>query len=316
MKTFLSVLVTFLAMSLMSLVSPVQAQGGSITVSPLHLDAAFEAGQKAEKEIVVKNINDQAFSIGLELADVEIDPATHNVRFLPPSSLKNSQRSLASWISPKTSMPFVLEPGEERAVTVQIAVPRGIESGDYYASLNFSFQPVEAGKVRMVQVKQSVGALLLASVSGIDGAEAELLQEVSFEVDSRGDETWVKASLQNAGLRYIQAKSQLKLSGGMGDVYYLKEGASQRIFPGEEVKYESSLPSHLLTEKPLMTLTYSLWDKDGQTKFYEKAISVREGQLNPAEREARLFDRGGAGWIVLGILSLLLILWFRHLRKS
>lgn len=277
MKTLFHLIVVLIFLPLV--VASAHAQNaGSIAISPLVTDLNLQAGVRSTQEIVVRNNNGDSYVITPEAFDVEIEPVSHNVRFLDRASLQNERRSLASWLELSAST-FVLEPGESRKLTVFFEVPSEVEAGDYFASLNFYYVPEEVEESgSMVRVRQSIGSLFLARVNGDGQAQVSAAdyEFASMELFPGEDDVTVQIEVSNNTLRYVSLKPQIILLSHSDEVQFKSVGESVRVFPGESQVVSHRFPAeYLLSQEPLL-LKYQLWDHLMKKPLHEQEQELIE----------------------------------------
>lgn len=272
--------ITFLTVLTILTIAPLthaQVTSGSISISPLTMELILEVGKSTDHRITVKNSFAVPYAISFEALDVEIASDTHSVKFLPPESKGNTTKSLASWVRPVGSSTFQLEPDQDKVFSFRLEPPQGISPGDFYASLNFYYQPVEAGESGgRVQVRQSLGSLILVSVAGT-GTPATAAQDYTISeprVSLLGDSVEVLTDVRNNTLRYIHLKPLLSVVSKEGNVVYQKDGKSKRVFPGEATVMEDTFPQSVVALAEGLTLKYSLRDARSQTSYFESSVSL------------------------------------------
>lgn len=259
----------------------VSAQGldpgkGSITINPLVMDMKLEKGKQYDREIEVKNISSTDYSITFETFDVSIEPTSHNVSFLPKESKQNARKSLASWVKPVNELQFELPAGETVKYPLKIEIPAGVDSGDYFASLNFYFR--DANKVvtpGSVSVRQSLGSLLLVGLNG--GGPVESLSDYQFSdilMNPNGKTVGVSVQMTNDSLRYVQVKPQLSIWSDDGEMQYQSVGKLVRVFPGDTQTVAHAFPKAYLSSTEKLSMGYVLWGPEGKVKYYEGEVAL------------------------------------------
>ena len=295
---------------LLALIPQAMAQG-TISISPLIMEMEIEGDKSYVREIIVKNTNGIPYEVTFEAFDVEINPQNHNVSFLPPESKGNKQKSLASWIVPESPLQFVVNSGEAVPFRFSFAAPLDAVTGDYYGSLNFSYRPQAQVKNGNVQVRQSLGSLLLVGLNGTSVVEPSSPYHVSRLVLKRkAEETEVGVDFSNETLRFIHLKPLISLQDPTGEIYYQKEGLSKRVFPGEKASVLHSFPNIYLAAAQDLTLHYSLWDKGGDRKLYEEKMALDSLRSAAGFDSARL-----RGWLMIGAGVLLVAAVTVSLRR-
>lgn len=285
-----------------------QQVNSSISISPLIMEIEMENVQSYLKTIKVKNTNAVPYQITFEAFDVEIDPSTHNVKLLPATSKQNHAKSLASWMIPSGESTFVLQPKEEKIFEFQISAPVEALPGDYYGSVNFYYVPAESVKNGGIAIRQSLGCLLLVSLLGENPAMDQQPYDIAQVELQRGiQETEVSLQISNNTLRYVQVRPFLSIRDEKGEVFFQKNGASKRVFPGETTFVTDSFPS-VYAAGEQMTLEYALWDRQKKLKLYEETIPLEVFRGAPLPYFTGL--RTGlqvAGGILLGVIIYLFV---------
>jgi hypothetical protein len=278
------------------------AQSGSISISPLIIEMDVEEATSYVREVIVKNTNGIPYEVTFEAFDVEIDSLNHNVSFLPPESKRNVQRSLASWVVPVSPVKFLIEPGQKIPFQFQFQVPAGAFADDYYGSLNFYYRPVSQVQNGNVQVRQSLGSLLLVSLNSSTEVPPVSPYNISrLTLNKKTEETGVSLDFTNETLRFVHLKPLITLKDESGETYFQKEGLSKRVFPGETSSIPHSFPNVYLASAADLKLHYSLWNKSGEQKLYEEELSL------DSLRSAAGFDVSRLRfWLMAGALVLLL----------
>lgn len=303
-------------------VSAVLAQdiNPAITVSPLILEFDIEEGKRYEHAFQVSNSFSSDYQIHFEAFDVEIEPESHNVEFLPEVSKRNVQKSLASWIKPRGEISFVLPSQLTRRFIVDIEVPRGIDTKDYYASVNFYFTALDQSSGEgVVQVRQSIGSLLLASMGDAGDVSSGEETEYSFSdlsEEIQGDEVKVSVGIRNDSLRYVHLRPLLRILDQEGAVYFQSQGDSKRIFPGEFDELSHSFPLKYLGSSEPLHVSFQLWDRLGKKKYFEKE--------QPLESNPDLVFRLENDWlnsVKYGLLATVFVIlgfvfWIRRKRDK
>jgi hypothetical protein len=286
------------------------AQQGSISISPLIMEMDVEKSTVYEREILVKNSNGVPYEVTFEAFDVEIDSMNHNISFLPPESKRNTQRSFASWIVPISPVQYVVAPGEKAAFRFQFQVPEGATPDDYYGSLNFYYRPVTQVQSGNVQVRQSLGSLLLVSLNGASETAPQSPYSISrLILNRKSEETQVSLDFTNETLRFVHLKPLISLKDAEGEIYFQKEGLSKRVFPGETSSIPHAFPNVYLAAAADLKLQYSLWDKKGEQKLYEEELSL------DSLRSAAGFDVSQLrSWILIGAVVLLVAVFSVYAR--
>lgn len=311
MKYFFS---TFLGLlTLVGFVPKVSAQEdlGSVSVTPLIVEISQEPGQTYEQEIVVRNTNGRVMEVVAEAFDVEIEPVSHNVRFLPESSRGNQQRSLASWLE-FPEEPFRLAPGETESFSVQVVAPSIANPGDYYASINFYYSPIDADQDDgTVKVRQSIGSLVLLQLSGEEVAETDDYVFSDVRMEPSGDNVKVLVSASNDTLRYAHIRPQLTIFDEGGEVYYQSLGAITRVFPGETLDISHRFPREYLDSIIPLTLKVDLQGQTADTLYYSREISLVD-----ADSSSMMASPNVIAIVIIIAVLFLISCWYLKKRQS
>jgi len=277
---------------------------GSLSISPLIIESQVDPGKSTSREIIVRNGNSATYEVRFEAADVEIENGTHNVQFLPPVSKQNRLKSLASWLVPDGATTFTLSPGKQVIFPFHFVPPEQVASGDYYASLNFYYKPQGEQQTGNISVRQSLGCLLLVSVDGGgQAANAAPYTITPLTLTRKSNDTEVSLRFTNNTLRYAGVKPVITLKDPAGEIYYQKEGASKRIFPSEQAEVLHSFPNTYYAAKQPLTMFYTLWDREGKTKYYEETVPLQASSVpQPFEFSPTLIVLlGVAAFALLGV---------------
>lgn len=292
------------------------AQEGTISVSPLINELSIHPDGEYERTIEVTNIHSSlSYDVDVTPFDISVDPESHNVKFFAEESKGNVQRSLASWVVFDSEESFRLAPGESREVDYHLEIPQSVSSGDYYAALNFYFEAVkERNAVNGgVQVRQSIGSLLLVTLSKNANAEAPTFEDLVFSeltLSPRGDEVVVNLNMLNNLLNYLNVNPYIEITDRGGEVYFQHQGASKRVFPGESADIVHAFPeSYMRSEEPLV-MKYSLHSK-------AKAATVYESEVEIGAAPSLIMDLWGVkGVLILGTILMLGVLGFIWKRRK
>lgn len=251
-------------LTLWSLTLGASAQEGTIQVSPMIDEIRIGNGTIPERVLTISNVNTvTSYDIRLEPFDVEIEPSSHAVSYLPEASKGNTKRSLASWLDLDENQ-FVLAPGEERKLSYRIQKPDGVADGSYYASLNVSFTPQSSApqEESFVKVKQSIGSLILVNVSKEGDVTNEDLSDflvTPLRLVPGGDAMKAQVMVTNNLLRYLRLRSHIRITDLDGEVYYDSSAADQRVFPGETTAVSQSFPAQYMRSEIPLLLSYELY---------------------------------------------------------
>jgi|CXWL01.1.fsa_nt_gi hypothetical protein len=320
MNSLRTLLLSLMAGTIFLSVPVVQAQGG-ISISPLISELEVVPGQSYEKVIQVTNKDVVPLEISIEPFDIEIQSETHGVTFLPESSRRNIPRSLAAWVDESKPASFVLEPGEQQPIELEIKVPDEANSGDYFASLNVYYRSTLASTQANILVKQSIGSLLLVSIASpgeIKAAAPTDYMAVGPTLGIGRELVSLTTELKNNTLRYIRVKPLVTVLDDKDTILYQREAPPKRVFPGENAEFAQDFPSKYLTLKEPLRSVILLASVDGAEQYFETTVDLTEYQ---ADYEVGKFPFDpvkvflSAGAVIILIILLAGLIWRRRAKK-
>jgi hypothetical protein len=272
---------TILSLSvLLGTVQYAMAQEGTISISPLINELSITHGQEYQREIEVKNVNTlQSYEITVIPFDISVDPDSHNVSFFPEESKQNELRSLASWVVFDENESFSVSPGEVQTISYHLEIPETVRAGDYYAAFNVYFDLI-GNQERVnggVEVRQSIGSLLLVTLSKNGEVEGVSFQDLVFSeltLEQTADEVVVNLNVLNNLLNYLNVEPMIEITDRSGETFFKQQGLAKRIFPGESTEVVHSFPvSYAQSQQPLV-MNYALLAKAQNEKLYESRVEI------------------------------------------
>lgn len=179
-RLWMSLVVVGLLLALLTSAVPVQAAdgGNGLRVSPVRNDLVINPGENKTVTLTVTNITAAPTSLQAVVNDFTAasDESGNPAIILDPRA-SNVNHGLKRFVQPINN--FTLNPGQQKAVTVTIAVPKNTVGGGYYGAIRFA--PANNGKEqgKNVSLASSVGSLIIVKVPG---NVTEQLGVASFDV--------------------------------------------------------------------------------------------------------------------------------------
>lgn len=153
------------------------AGGDGLKVSPVATNLVMNPGETHTVSVYVQNVTKSPVTLQVIINDFTAgsDESGTPALLLDPGQAVPGH-SLKQFIAPVANI--TLQAGEQKPVSVAIAIPNGTPGGGYYGAVRFA--PVSAnGSNNNVTLSASVGSLILVRVPG---NYKEDLQLVSFDV--------------------------------------------------------------------------------------------------------------------------------------
>jgi len=137
--------------------------GNGLKISPVRTDVTISPGQSQAVTVNIQNVTNAPAELQVYVNDFVADrnetgqPAIilDNNKFAPSHSLKR-------YIAPIPNI--TLQPNEQKAVTVNITIPKDAAGGGYYGAIRFA--PASADSSKSVTLSASLGSLILVRVPG------------------------------------------------------------------------------------------------------------------------------------------------------
>lgn len=137
--------------------------GNGLKISPVRTDITVSPGQSQTVTVNIQNVTNAPAELQVFVNDFVADrnetgqPAIilDNNKFAPSHSLKR-------YIAPIPNVS--LQPNEQKAITVNITIPKDAAGGGYYGAIRFA--PASADSSKNVTLSASLGSLILVRVPG------------------------------------------------------------------------------------------------------------------------------------------------------
>lgn len=257
-----------------------QAQSQNITIIPPKFELFANPGDSVTEQIRVKNDSTFPVTYGIVLEDFSTAGEEGQVVLEEPSS---NNYSLANWIEPE-SKDIVLQPGEERALTFTINIPKDAEPGGHYASLLFSSggDPVPGA----ASVTQRVGSLILLRVSG-NVSETATIESFTIPSYSQKGPIIFSLRVKNDGNVHVRPKGTIIITNLFGKKVDEIPLNGANIIPGAVRKMETE------------------WNKDNIFGVYTATMVSTYGQQNIPLTAAARFTVASTTVIILLAVALI-----------
>ncbi len=146
-------------------VSAAASGGNGLRVSPVRTDSTISPGQTQTVTITVTNVTSVPADLQAIINDFTANPdeSGNPAIILDPNQFASSH-SLKRYITPISD--FVLQPGQEKAITVTITIPKDAAGGGYFGAVRFAPAGSNASPNQNVSLAGSVGSLILVKVPG------------------------------------------------------------------------------------------------------------------------------------------------------
>ncbi len=137
--------------------------GNGLTISPLSTNIVISAGQSQTTPIYIQNVTSSQATIQVDINDFTAGSSEngHPSLILNPNQYAPSH-SLKRYITPISDI--TLQPGQQKTVNVNIAIPKDVGGGGYYAAIRFT--PITVSNGKTVTLTASVASLILVRVPG------------------------------------------------------------------------------------------------------------------------------------------------------
>ncbi|MGH7234196.1 MAG: hypothetical protein ACREF7_02000 [Candidatus Saccharimonadales bacterium] len=152
----------FMTFAPVGALSSPQPGANGYDVSPLLNSLVVNAGTTGSVTLYVQNISNAVERVSTIVNDFIESPSNNGT----PELLLNgghSSHSLKQFITVPVSN-FVLNPGNEETVNVNITIPANTASGGYFAAVRFA--PQSLGTAKNINLSGSVASLILVTVPG------------------------------------------------------------------------------------------------------------------------------------------------------
>jgi hypothetical protein len=172
MKKFLKVFVLIVAIAVMQFfgsvntaAAPVSAGTNGYRLSPVRTDLTISKGDSDDVTVYIQNA-----SSGIENLQVIVDDfeaPTNESGY--PALLLNGATAPDHSLKQFTTIPqseLTLQPNEQKAVSVNIAIPNSAASGGYYGAVRFAPVSIGSNGARNIDLSASIASLVLVTVPG------------------------------------------------------------------------------------------------------------------------------------------------------
>ncbi|MBO9540757.1 hypothetical protein J7643_09225 [bacterium] len=200
----------FLALCLLSLAwaSPAKAGLSSLSIFPARQELVVTPGENQAFSVTVANSGKDALRVRAYYSDWGLHPSGEMLFLLPGKSAYSAQRFVT--FSPAQ---FVLLPNQQQAVRVNVAVPAGVEPGEYQGMLFFETTPpqVPTKKGRsMILFSQRLGDTLYVAVPPFE--RQATIGGVAYLPPKGKAPARVGLVLENPGKVHVRCSGVVKLS--------------------------------------------------------------------------------------------------------
>lgn len=284
----------FFLLNVLFLIFPFVSQAAStLTIVPVLFEDTALPGQVLKKKIKVINDDNQEKEILINIQDFVAKGEEGQQEFLPFDPERRTF-SLAAWIYPEERT-FVIGPGQEKEIKLNIEIPEDAEAGGHYAAVFFG-PKVIAGAPGMVTTIGQVGSLFLLRVAGPIEEKAEIKEFSSSRRFYQSPPVDFSIRLENKGNVHLKPKGEIIIKNifkrKAGEVEVNSKGGS--VLPQSIRKYQSS------------------WTKKWTIGRYTALANVKYGNSNQLVQKEISFwvipvVKLLIGFLVLGIIIILII---------
>lgn len=174
--------------------SPSGGAGSGLKVSPVTTNLVMNKGETHTVTVYVQNVTKDAISLQAIINDFTAgDNETGQPQLILDPNQYAPTHSLKRYVAPIGN--FTLQPGEQKGISVNIAIPQSAAAGGYYGAVRFAPASVSGGS--NVTLSASVGSLILVKVPGEVKEDLKLL---SMDVRTSPDESPRVVFTSNSGL--------------------------------------------------------------------------------------------------------------------
>lgn len=185
----------------------------SMSISPAILELILEPGKNSTSEILL--VNNARVPLPIKGT---VQNFTLNESFIGSSEVVSENiYDASSWFDLEPSE-FIIQPGEEKSITVSVATPENAEPGGHYATI--FFQPlIPEGMVSKssTQLTTKVGVLVLSIVSG-DIQERATLGKLTGPSFYRMGPITFQIPVNNEGNIHVLPAGQLFIKNSKGEL--------------------------------------------------------------------------------------------------
>jgi hypothetical protein len=172
MRKRLDLILLIVAASALALLGPLNAFAATdnnaaatngYKVSPVRTNLTVKPGASENLTIYIQNVSSAVENLQVVVNDFQAPKDESGNPSLLLNGDKAPTHSLKQFVNVPQSK-FTLQPGQQQAVTITIAVPAGAAGGGYYGAIRFA--PVGASGDKNVNLSASVASLVLVTVPG------------------------------------------------------------------------------------------------------------------------------------------------------
>lgn len=138
--------------------------GQGLEISPPTVELSVDPGSRHDFKVKVKNITSQTVVVKPSVHDFLARGEDGTPRFLIDEEVNDNPYSLKDWLS-KTG-DLTLSPNQSRKINVSLRVPKDASPGGHYGLVRFNAVAPGQTKDSNLNLSASIGALVLARVSG------------------------------------------------------------------------------------------------------------------------------------------------------
>ncbi len=227
----------------------VSADQTSLSVDPAIIDTGGEPGQLVASEIRITNQSESFRPILLSarpllLSQPEGDPSGTVIR------------NADTWISFDTSE-FILSPGEQKVVSVQLRIPESAGPGGHYADILVRALVLdEPGRLTTALPEVAVTTLVTVTGDIVENHKTALIGGLFRIVSSTGQSPLVSYEVSNEGNVHSLFAPSLSITAENGAVYSV-DNEPTVLLPGESETIVFSLPEEITSGFHWAELDYS-----------------------------------------------------------
>lgn len=155
--------------------APVTSTGNGYRISPVRTDLTLAPGQSKTVTVFIKNVSSAPENLQVQANDFQAKDETG-----APALLLNGESAPSHGLKQYMVVPsatIALQPGEQKAVDVQVKLPANTVAGGYFGAARFV--PAATNGSKTVNLAASVASLFLVRVAGTVN---EKLSIASFDV--------------------------------------------------------------------------------------------------------------------------------------
>ncbi len=201
----------FLLISFKYLTGNVFGQNLSLSISPPLVEIMIKPGKTVTQAYKIRNDGEPVI-VTISLMDYRPGDLKASPDFQPESWIQIINNDLS------LNTPFLLNSNQEKQVILKISPPLSTPEEEYYRVVMFSTSPNPASQLSESGISQSLGSILLVSVTRIGEKlkAAQLTKSVIPAVMDSFDPLKLDFDLQNTGTIYVRPVGDINLAGQAG----------------------------------------------------------------------------------------------------